>query len=149
MHMKFSKELLEKAKKAENADELLALAKSEGVDLTEEDVAKAFADLHHMGELADEELDNVSGGGCADPSKGCYSSRGEVKFKYEIGAIVWATEGEMSSKGKILSTSIKSQKGKGFNFGDEYYPVYMVGIGLKELSSYREKEFREEDIKLY
>ena len=105
--------------------------------------------LHKNGELADEELDNVSGGGCADPREGCYASRGEVRFKYMIGAVVWATEGEMSSKGVIRGTDIKSQKGKGFNFGYEYYPVYRVGIGLRELSNYREKEFREEDIKLY
>ena len=147
--MEFTKELLEKAKTAQTAEELAAMAKEAGVALTREEAEKYFADLRKTGELSDEELDNVAGGGCADPREGCYASRGEVKFKYEIGARVWATEGEMSSMGKIISRDIKSQKGRGFNFGDEYYPVYLVGIGLEELSNYRKKEFREEDIKLY
>ncbi|MGN1136926.1 MAG: hypothetical protein ACI4SF_11975 [Oscillospiraceae bacterium] len=57
------KELLEKAKQAKTAEELLALAKAENIELTEE-AAKAFAKLNKNGELSDEELDNVSGGGC-------------------------------------------------------------------------------------
>lgn len=147
--MKVKKDLLEKAKAAKTVEELLDMARNENIDITEKEAAKIFADLHQNGELADEELDNVAGGGCADPSKGCYASRGEVKFKYKVGDKVWATEGEMSSMGTIISTDIKSQKGKGFNFGDEYYPVYLVGMGLKEIGGYREKEFREEDVKLY
>ncbi len=64
--MKLTKELIEKAKTANTAEELLALAKNEGVELTAEQAAKAFAELNKTGEVSDEELDNVSGG-CADP----------------------------------------------------------------------------------
>ena len=60
--MQFSKELIEKAKTAKTAEELLALAKAEKVELTEEEAAKAFAELNKTGELSDEELDNVAGG---------------------------------------------------------------------------------------
>ena len=62
--MNVSKELLEKAKAAKSAEELLALAKNEGIELTAEQAAKAFAELNKTGELSDEELDNAAGGGC-------------------------------------------------------------------------------------
>lgn len=58
-------ELLTKAKAAETAEELLTLAKENGIEMTEEEAQKSFALLHSQsGELADEELDNVAGGGC-------------------------------------------------------------------------------------
>ena len=65
MENKFTPELIEKAKSAKTPEELMALAKENGVELTEES-ARAYLDLLHpkTGELADEELDNVSGGGC-------------------------------------------------------------------------------------
>ena len=64
--MKFSNEMIEKAKTAKTAEELLAMAKAENVELTEEQAEKALAQLNRNGELSDEELDNVAGG-CADP----------------------------------------------------------------------------------
>ena len=60
--MNVSKELLEKAKAAKSAEELLAMAKAESVELTEEQAEKAFAELHKTGELSDEELNSVAGG---------------------------------------------------------------------------------------
>ena len=60
--MKYSKELIEKAKTAKTAEELLAMAKAERVELTEEQAEKAFAELHKTGELSDEELNSVAGG---------------------------------------------------------------------------------------
>ena len=60
--MNVSKELLEKAKTAKTAEELLEMAKAENIELTEEQAAKAFAELNKIGELSDEELDNVAGG---------------------------------------------------------------------------------------
>ena len=73
--MNVSKELLEKARTANSAEELLAMAKAESVELTEEQAVQAFAKLNKNGELSDEELDNVSGGGCGDPE-----TLGEPKF---------------------------------------------------------------------
>lgn len=72
--MNVSKELLEKAKAAKSAEELLALAKAEKVELTEEEAAKEFAELNKTGEISDEELDNVAGG-CGAPE-----TPGEPKF---------------------------------------------------------------------
>ena len=63
--MEMKKELLAKAKTAKTPEELLCLAKENGEEMTEES-AKAYFELLHpqTGELADNELDNVSGGGC-------------------------------------------------------------------------------------
>ena len=67
--MQFSKKLIEKAKTAKSAEELLAMAKAENIELTEEQAAKAFAELNKAGELSDEELENAAGGGCGDSNK--------------------------------------------------------------------------------
>ena len=66
--MNISKELIETAKTAKSAEELLELAKAENIELSAEEAAKAFAELNKAGELSDEELDNVSGGcGSGEP----------------------------------------------------------------------------------
>lgn len=58
-------EMIEKAKEAKNAEELLALAKENDVEMTEESANAYFEQLHPAsGELSDDELENVSGGGC-------------------------------------------------------------------------------------
>ena len=60
--MKFSKELIEKAKTAKTAEELLEMAKEESIEMSAEQAAEYFVTIHASGELSDEELDNVSGG---------------------------------------------------------------------------------------
>ena len=60
--MGFSKELIEKAKQAKSVEELLEMAKAENIELTAEEAARYFAELHTTGELSDNELDNVAGG---------------------------------------------------------------------------------------
>lgn len=61
-------ELIEKAKQAKSSEELMALAKENGLELFENDAKAYFERLNLSGELSDEELDNVSGGcgGCGD-----------------------------------------------------------------------------------
>ena len=71
--MELSNELLAEAKAAKSPEELLALAKENGIELTEEEARAYFDRLHpQTGELSDDELDNVAGGGC-------YSSGGRLK----------------------------------------------------------------------
>lgn len=65
--MKISKELMNKAKGAKSAEELFALAKENGVDVSQEEVKRFFEKQPGTGALADEELDNVAGGGLCDP----------------------------------------------------------------------------------
>ena len=77
--MKISKELLEKAKTAKTAEELLEMAKAENIEISAEEAAKAFAELNKTGELSDEELDNVSGGCGRD-----YEPSGETP-KFHVG----------------------------------------------------------------
>lgn len=60
--MKFSNEMIEKAKTAKSAEELLELAKAENINFTPEQADKVYAELHKTGELSDDELDNVAGG---------------------------------------------------------------------------------------
>ena len=61
--MEMNKELLAKAKEAKTPDELMSLAKENGIELTAESAASYFDRLNSKtGELSDSELDNVSGG---------------------------------------------------------------------------------------
>ncbi len=64
--MEMNKELIEKAKETKTVEELSALAKENGIDLTGEEAKSCFARLHPKdGALSDEELGNVAGGGCS------------------------------------------------------------------------------------
>ena len=60
--MNFSPKQLAKAKEAASADELLALANENGIEMTAEEAKAYFAELNKEGELADDELGNVAGG---------------------------------------------------------------------------------------
>ena len=61
--MELTKELVAKAKEAKTSEELMALAKENGIDMTEESAASLFEQLNSKtSELSDSELDNVSGG---------------------------------------------------------------------------------------
>ncbi len=64
MENKLTPELLEKARTAGSPEELAALARENGYELTEESADEYFARLNKGGELSDDELDNVAGGGC-------------------------------------------------------------------------------------
>lgn len=59
-----NEELMKKAKQASSPEELLNLAKAEHIELSEQDAISLFAQLHGEGELLDDELDTVAGGGC-------------------------------------------------------------------------------------
>ena len=63
--MELNNELIAKAKEAKTPDELMALAKENDMEMTEES-AEAYYNLLHPqnGEVSDDELDNVAGGGC-------------------------------------------------------------------------------------
>ena len=57
------KNLILKAKDAKSVEELMALAKENGIELNEEDAKMYFEQFNSKkGELSDDELDNVSGG---------------------------------------------------------------------------------------
>ena len=56
--------MMAKAKEAKSVAELMELAKAENMELTEEKANELFARLHAEGELSDNDLDDVAGGGC-------------------------------------------------------------------------------------
>ena len=61
-----NQELITKAKAAKSVEELLELAKASNVELSNEQAKEYFAKLNPTkGELSDDELDVVSGGGCS------------------------------------------------------------------------------------
>ncbi|MGN0813939.1 MAG: hypothetical protein ACI4MH_01750 [Candidatus Coproplasma sp.] len=72
--MELANELIQKARTAKTAEELLEMAKAEGVELSQEEAARYFSEFHKTGELSDDELDNVAGG-CDD-----YQSGDSAKF---------------------------------------------------------------------
>ena len=60
-----NEEMIAKAKEAKSVEELIALAKENGIELTEEDAKMYFEQLSaKKGELSDDELEDVAGGGC-------------------------------------------------------------------------------------
>ena len=68
--MKLTQEMMEKAKTAKSAEELLLLAKECGIEMAADEAVTYFAQLHpSSAELSDNELDAVSGGGCNNSSE--------------------------------------------------------------------------------
>ena len=123
--MNVSKELLKKAKTAKTAEELLAMAKAENIELTVEQAAKAFAELNKTGELSDEELDNVAGG-CGDLSWGSYGevSRAEdVRFEFNVGDRVEVYNGWIFRTYTMPVTIIDRRVAQD---GSGYRPFYKV-----------------------
>lgn len=76
--MNFTNEMIAKAGKAASAEELIEMAKAEGVELTAEEAEQYFKFLHGSRELTDEELDQVAGGKGDDP-----------KPKFTVGQHLW------------------------------------------------------------
>ena len=58
---KITKEMMEKAEQCKTADDLVALAKANGITLTKEEADAYLAEMDNM-ELDEDALDNVAGG---------------------------------------------------------------------------------------
>ena len=122
--MKISKELLEKGKTAKTAEELLAMAKAEKIELTEEEATKAFAELNKNGELSDEELDNVAGGCEGRTPK--FSVNDRVSHKGSDGKEVYGT---VVRRGSLLRSPT-----------EYFYIYYVVDDGETTEKIYEESE---------
>ncbi len=57
-------DILKKAKEAKSVEELIEIAKDNGITLSREEAEEHFASLHKNGEIEDDELDSVAGGAC-------------------------------------------------------------------------------------
>ena len=80
-----NQELITKAKAAKSVEQLLELAKASNVELSEEQAKDYFAKLNPTkGELSDDELDEVSGGGCGESkTKYCPNCNSELRMMSE------------------------------------------------------------------
>ena len=68
--MKLTQEMMEKARAAKTAEDLLLLANENGISITAQEADIYLAQLHPTdGELSDDELMSVSGGGCNNSSE--------------------------------------------------------------------------------
>ncbi len=78
-------EMIRKAKECKSTDELLALAKENGIEMTAEEAAEKLAALNNMGELSDDELENAAGGGVCG---GAYDAMIKTPGGFEVGDLV-------------------------------------------------------------
>ena len=67
-----TKEMIEKAMQCRTADELTALAKAEGFDISKEEAEAYMAELDDM-ELDEQVLRNVAGGTCITDGTSCWT----------------------------------------------------------------------------
>ena len=67
--MKLTSKMKSVAMQAKSVEELLKLAEEYGYEISKEEAEKIYAELNQEGELSDEELENVAGGGCYSTDK--------------------------------------------------------------------------------
>ena len=70
MAMEFTKDQIEKASACKSVAELQELAKSEGIELTDDEAETYFAELNNV-HVSDEELDAAVSGGSLIPKRHC------------------------------------------------------------------------------
>ena len=103
-----NKELLAKAKEMKTPEELMALAKENGIGLTAESAASYFDRLNSKtGELSDSELDNVSGG-CGG---GYDASRPYPRFTVGQSVLYicgWLGANRITASAKVMKRSYKN-----------------------------------------
>ena len=103
--MEMNKELLAKAKEAKTSDELMSLAKENGIELTAESAASYFERLNSKtGELSDRELEYVSGG-CGG---GYDADRPHPRFAVGESVLYihsWIGANRITATGKVVKRS--------------------------------------------
>lgn len=92
--MKLSSEILNEAKACKSKEEIIELAKDHGVELSDFEATEAYNHLHKSGELSEEELNNVTGGGFCKldedeipEAKFKVGDRVKISFKSQCGVI--------------------------------------------------------------
>ncbi len=69
---KITKEMLAKAAQCETAEQLIALAKAEGFEITKDEAEAYFAELANV-ELDEKALRNIAGGTCTLEGTSCWT----------------------------------------------------------------------------
>ena len=97
-------EMIEKAKTAKTVEELLAIAKENGVEMTADEAKIYFEQLNpKSGELDDDDLDNVAGGACGNSNNST-----AVKLGDTVSIISGAACSSCGSKIGIVSKGQRS-----------------------------------------
>lgn len=97
--MEFSKELLKKAENCKSKEEIAALAKSEGVELSDTELDYAYDKItadNKKGELNDDELNSVNGGCGSVEGQPAYAIGDKVLLFHKgdnnaLGTIKWVS----------------------------------------------------------
>lgn len=125
------KELLNKAKEAENVEALLLLAEENNIEMEKEEAERIFSRLHSEGEMSEDDLESVSGGGCSD-----------VDFsgpKYALGHFVEVGYSNCcdgydccSTTFEILGYNTKNgEEAVGYAYGVHWVPATKIVYSLK------------------
>lgn len=107
MNKNFSQELIERAKTAKSPNELILLAKEYKTEITPQEAEAFYESFHKTGELSDDELDNIAGGGCSTDVGGkdytivtsalpCFTGGFESNFKDGDNIPVITTDSQLA-----------------------------------------------------
>ena len=92
--MELNNELITRARCAKTPEEIMTFAKENGEEISEESAKAYFEQLHpKTGELSDEELDNVAGGGCYSDNGRLETTCGYKCKHYEDGRSTFGVKG--------------------------------------------------------
>ena len=140
-----NEEMITKAKEVKTVEELIALAKENGVELNEEDAKMYFEQLNaKKGELSDDELDAVAGGGCETKVDGkeytvvtspCKCFTGQYLCNYEMRDGYWRLKDRFDNYDKRqtwLETSGRDERNN--KCGSCAHLGFKGGIGYCEKS---------------
>ena len=90
-------EMIEKAKAAKSAEDLLALAKENNVEMTADEAKTYFAQINpKSGELDSDELEAVSGGGCNDSDDSGSNVKDVVTLYNEVSGLACPKCGQLN-----------------------------------------------------
>ncbi len=59
-----NEELIAKARQASSSEEIMKIAEENDIEMCKEEAEMIYKQLHTSGEVSDEELESVAGGGC-------------------------------------------------------------------------------------
>jgi predicted ribosomally synthesized peptide with nif11-like leader len=131
-------ELIAKAKEAKSAEQLLEIAKENGVELTEEEAKTYFAQLGASGAVSDDDLDAVAGG------SDCPFGNGKTTNVFKPGNKVKVINGTKCSCGSDIGVVSTAAVGAGNSgFGSSVAFVKCVSCNAVIL-----KDFSMDDVQL-
>lgn len=112
----FTKEQLEKVKSAKSKEEILSYAKEQGFDISDSEAGKIYEYFNSHGELSEDELNSISGGGCND---------GGATPKFAVNSTVYIVISSYARKSHVAGVS-STKKKFGLIFKDNTWSYCVV-----------------------